>query len=259
MTPKKPTEVLGEWTEKLLLPPTAVESDHCCLYSFSKSAKIYGGDWWGWAEISRKGKPPLVVMMIGDATGHGMAAALLAATVRGALTLAVEWAKKEPGLASDPREFLRLLNHVVTDSAQGAMMMTLSIVVYDPALGVIRTSNAGHCFPYVLEPDGANSLELKSLGGGGIPLGHARDTDYQDIDTYTWVKGSKLFLYTDGLIDSYKGEKNLFDRRALQRVLRRAGPTDGHELLTRVLGERKKLMGRHREADDLTVVVAELF
>ena len=256
---QKKTEALGNSIYTLLLPPEKIETEHYRIYSHAKSAKEFGGDWWGISEVKRKDKPSLLNLVMGDATGHGAPAALLAATTRGALSILAEWAAQNPEMASDPRELLKILNRVVFEAAQGSMVMTLVAIVYDPITGVIRTANAGHCLPYVVTPAENNTWTLKALGGGGVPLGHALDTDYSETDTYTWVKNSKLVLYTDGLIDVYNGDQNLFDRRALQRVLRSLGSLSAEEILSQLLVERKKMTGKRAQADDVTVLIAELF
>ena len=256
--PKSSSQEIRDQARILLLPNSSVESDSCRIVSYVRAAKSYGGDWWGWAEIARKGKGPLLLLLIGDATGHGAPAALVAGTVRGALSVIHSWANKDPAIASDPREVLRLLNRVVCDAAHGSIVMTLCVVVFDPALNVIRVANAGHNFPYVLSPGPDGTVQLKSLGEGGVPLGHSPETEYADLDTHSWVKGSKIFLYTDGLTECFQDDTNLFDRRRLQKVLRTRGNLDAKDLMDQLLFEREYLVKGIPQGDDVTVVVAEI-
>lgn len=250
-------DVLVDQARALLLPNGVVESTQFRIVSHVKSAQSYGGDWWGFTEVPRKKKPPLMLLMMGDATGHGVPAALVAATVRGALSVISSWAEKDQFMASDPRELLTLLNRTVFDAARGSMMMTLCAVALDPALGVVRIANAGHCFPYVIDAAAGETAEIKALGEGGVALGNAADTQYQDMQTYSWRLGSKLFLYTDGLTENYQEDQNLFDRRALQKVLRAHGQLPAQELLDTVLAERSARIGALPQQDDVSIVICE--
>ena len=74
---------------------------------------------------------------------------------------------------------------------------TLSIFELDPEAEELEAVNAGHLPPLLIEPDGhARLLEQTH----GLPVGVCIGRDYQ-ASRYPFPTGSRLLLYTDGLIE----------------------------------------------------------
>ena len=64
-----------------LFPPDTLIRDPYKLFGFYDSASECGGDWWGYKESGKK-----LYLFIGDATGHGVPAALVTASARSRTT-----------------------------------------------------------------------------------------------------------------------------------------------------------------------------
>ena len=249
---------LAEEIQQMLIPEKFLKKQGYQIASYLKSATHCGGDWWGCLEIERPGRPPLVLVMIGDVTGHGTSSALVTATVRGGLSILENWLKS--GLTLDPREINRYFNSVVFQAAKGSIGMTFFTAVIDAEKNEIHCTNAGHNFPYILTPDETGkNIDVKSIGKSSIPLGYAVDTLYKDLDTYRWSPGSRLFLYTDGLIECLKDGVNLYDRKQLRKAIKRHGALSANKLLSQILSERDERIGDLPPEDDVTVVVVEGF
>jgi serine phosphatase RsbU (regulator of sigma subunit) len=247
---------LAEKIQQMLIPETFLKKDTYQIASHLKSANHCGGDWWGFLELERPNRSPLVLVMIGDVTGHGTASALVTATVRGGLAILESWLRS--GLELDPREVNRYFNSVVFQAAKGSIGMTFFTVVIDSEKNEIYCCNAGHNLPYILTPDETGSNhEIKSIGKPSVPLGYAGDTRYEEIDTYPWPAGSRLFLYTDGLIECLKEGVNLYDRKQLRKAIKAHGELSANKLLSQVLTERGERIGDLPPDDDVTVVVFE--
>ncbi|MEO7163107.1 MAG: PP2C family protein-serine/threonine phosphatase, partial [Bdellovibrionia bacterium] len=214
-----------------------------------------GGDWWGFVELERPNLSPLVLLMIGDVTGHGTSSALVSATVRGGLSILENWLKS--GLNLDPREINRYFNSVVFQAAKGSIGMTFFTAVIDSEKNEIYCSNAGHNFPYILAPDETGIFQIKPIGSSGTPLGYQENTIYEDIDTYSWPPGSRMFLYTDGLTECVQDGVNLFDRKQLRKLLIEHSHLGAANLLSRILSARDQRIGNFPPYDDVTVVVFE--
>ena len=86
-------------------------------------------------------------------------------------------------------------------------------------------------------------------------LGKNLNEEFPAIETHPWNPGSQLFLYTDGLIDCYLGDRNLFERKHLVRLLKAAGGARGAQLLQRIMAERTKMIEGTPPEDDVTAVV----
>lgn len=247
---------LAEKIQQMLIPESFLKKEGYQIASHLQSANHCGGDWWGCLELERPGQSPLILVMIGDVTGHGTASALVTATVRGGLSILENWLRA--GLILDPREINRYFNTVVFQAAKGSIGMTFFTAVIDLDKSEMYCSNAGHNLPYILTPDatGANQ-EIKSIGKASVPLGYAGDTVYEDIDTHPWPTGSRLFLYTDGLIECLKDGVNLYDRKQLRKAIKAHGKLSANKLLSQILSERDDRINGLPPDDDVTVVVLE--
>jgi sigma-B regulation protein RsbU (phosphoserine phosphatase) len=250
--------VLAQQVQKLLLPAQAIDAKNIQIFSAVKNATQCGGDWWGYLEVKREGMNPLFVLLVGDVAGHGTASALLTATARGGLSLLASWVDENPSVATDPMAILNHFNRAIFDSAKGTLGMTMFAAILDTQLGKIHCANAGHNLPYLIEPDASGkNFKIKPIGRPGVPLGYESTTEFKEMDSYNWAQGSQLFLYSDGLIDCYEGDANLFDRKNLVRSLKANAKAKGKDLLAKVLGDREKVAKDLPQADDITAIVCD--
>ena len=145
-----------------------------------------GGDWYDVLEL----EGGRIGVAIGDVAGRGIHAASLMSQLRNALR-AYAFEHHPPAVA------LARLNSLAW-RREGVVMATVIYLVLDPSSGRILLSSAGHPPPLQARPDGTTTyLEA----GRSLPLGVARQTDYQEAE-YRLEPGSTLLLYTDGLIES---------------------------------------------------------
>ncbi len=250
---------VAQQVQKLLLPPSLVRTSNHEISSSVQMAQKCGGDWWGYAEVPIPGRQPVLLLLIGDVTGHGVSSALLTAAAQGGLSVLSTFFESEhkvapalvPALLNDPRLVLHLFNRAVFLSGGGTLAMSFFTCLLDPQSEVLHTANAGHNKPYLIDEKG----KIKPLGPSGNVLGKAMKEEFPEIETHEWKKGSQVFLYTDGLIDCYEGDKNLFERKHLVRLLKDAGGLKGPALLQRIMQERAKMIKGLRAEDDVTAVV----
>ena len=144
-----------------------------------------GGDWYD-VEVMPDG---LVLVGIGDASGHGIPAAATMALVRNAARgLAV--AGIRPG---------RMLEHL-SALVNGDVSENIATTIYglfDHASGEGIWANAGHPLPLLVAPDGAVTLVEELTPGPPVGAGVF---DYGEAKLRL-APGSRLVLYTDGLFE----------------------------------------------------------
>jgi serine phosphatase RsbU (regulator of sigma subunit) len=145
-------------------------------------AKDVGGDFYF---CRRAGSRQLVV--IGDVSGKGLRAAMLASNVIGAL-------RNED--AGDPGLVLSRLNEVVLQAHSGGFVTCLCALF--EAGGRLRVANAGHLAPYV---DGVE-LAVENC----LPLGIVSDASY--VESSFLLEGKTITLLSDGVLEAKdaKGE-----------------------------------------------------
>lgn len=246
---------LAQQVQALLMPKESVDTKDFHLSSFVRNASQCGGDWWGYMEGKNTRGNPALVVLIGDATSHGAASALVTAAARGALSMLTSWIESRPEMLDDPTQILKHFNRAIWDAARGSIGMTFFAAVIDPVIGEMRTANAGHNFPYLIMPQAAGAPKIKAITQAGVPLGYNENVEYESFSTHEWQKGFQLLLYTDGLIEVMKDDQSVFDRRKLLKSLQKNGTSKGKGLLSRVLNEWEKDIQGIPQPDDVTVVL----
>ncbi|MFF8846228.1 SpoIIE family protein phosphatase [Streptomyces sp. NPDC015127] len=151
-----------------------------------------GGDWFDVIPLPGA----RVGLVVGDVVGHG----LHAAATMGRLRTAVHTFS---ALDLSPDELIRHLDELVTridseeSDGEGITGATCLYAIYDPVAGMCSLARSGHPGPALVHPDGTvEHLQVPGsppLGlGGGLPFETAE---------HTLSEGSRLVLYTDGLIE----------------------------------------------------------
>jgi serine phosphatase RsbU (regulator of sigma subunit)/predicted ester cyclase len=164
-------------------------------------AREVGGDFYDFHLLS-EGRLGVVV---GDATGKGVPAALVMASARSMLR-ALAQASNSPG------EVLRRVNDALVTDIPPNMFVTCFYAILDPKSATLSYANAGHDLPYLWRAGDADELRAT-----GMPLGLMPGMSYEQKEIELDC-GQGVFFYSDGLVEAHdpKGEMFGFPRlRAL--------------------------------------------
>ncbi|MEU7472496.1 SpoIIE family protein phosphatase [Streptomyces sp. NPDC044984] len=230
--------------QRSLLPRSLPEQNALEIaYRYLPAQAGVGGDWFDVLPLSGA----RVALVVGDVVGHG----LHAAATMGRLRTAVH---NFSALDLPPDELLALLDELVgridQDEARDEQSApvtgaTCLYAVYDPVSRRCTVARAGHPPPAVVRPDGG--VEFwdvpvgPPLGLGGLPFESAE---------LELPEGSRLVLYTDGLIED-RGHDIDAGLERLREALSRAG--DSPEDTCRVVLESRRPA---RAGDDIALLVA---
>ena len=168
---------------------------------FYRPAREVGGDFYDFHLLSEVH----VGLVVGDATGKGVPAALVMSSTRSMLR-ALARASNSPG------EVLEQVNDLLVSDIPDNMFVTCFYAVLDPKSGTLSYANAGHDLPYLHH--GGDCEELRARG---MPLGLMPSMSYEEKEIELDV-GEGVFFYSDGLVEAHdlKGEMFGFPRlRAL--------------------------------------------
>ena len=166
-------------------------------------AREVGGDFYDFHPLS-EGRLGLVV---GDATGKGVPAALVMSTTCGMLQ-----AVSQTLDSSSPGEVLSRVNETLVARIPSNMFVTCFYAVLDPDNASLSYANAGHDPPYLQRRGEAEELRAR-----GMPLGLMPGMGYEEKEIVI-DSGEVALFYTDGLVEAHdpKGEMFGFPRlRAL--------------------------------------------
>jgi serine phosphatase RsbU (regulator of sigma subunit)/anti-sigma regulatory factor (Ser/Thr protein kinase) len=144
-----------------------------------------GGDWYDVFQLP-SGR---LVFVVGDVVGRGVLAASVMAEIRTALRA---YLVQGHGLA----EVLSMLNELLVSMGRNRGA-TLALLELDVRAQELEAVIAGHLPPLLVDPSGHARLLEQSHG---LPVGVHTGYDYQAC-RHPFPTGSRLLLYTDGLIE----------------------------------------------------------
>jgi serine phosphatase RsbU (regulator of sigma subunit)/predicted ester cyclase len=166
---------------------------------YYQPAREVGGDFYDFHLLSG-GRLGVVV---GDATGKGVPAALVMSTTLGMLQ-----AVSQTLGSSSPGEVLAQVNETLVARIPSNMFVTCFYAILDPKSGTLRYANAGHDLPYLWH--GGDAEELRARG---MPLGLMPEMSYEEKELVL-EPSDNVLLYSDGLVEAHdpKGEMVGFPR-----------------------------------------------
>jgi len=214
-------------------------------YSWYAPAEQCAGDLW---TIETLGEGD-VLTLLGDATGHGAPAALVAAVVKGACDLARLGMRG----ALQPFQLLRMLNRVLVESVRGEYLMTCIAARYRAKQRVLEISNAGHRALWVVR-DGA----VRTVPGGGDPPLGARSVYRYEGQQLKLSPGDIVVLYTDGIPECESADGTEFGERRMREVIVEHAAGGGGAIVAGVREAIAEYLGGRRATDDLTLVCLEV-
>jgi phosphoserine phosphatase RsbU/P len=226
-----------------LLPPDSPPFQGYELAGRSRPAEEVGGDIFDFLPLDEH----LMGIAVGDASGHGLPAALQARDVVTGLRMGVE---KDLKITS----VVRRLNRVIHRSGLTSRFVSLFYGEIERSGNFVYV-NAGHDPGLVLRTDGTT----EELGSTGIVMGPLAEAQYRRDMVRLWP-GDLVLLYTDGITERLQPETGEeFGPARLEATVRLALASGRAvaELPDLVLDQLFVWGGRLPWADDVTLVVAQ--
>jgi sigma-B regulation protein RsbU (phosphoserine phosphatase) len=230
---------LAHAIQEQMYPTGMLRTAPVTIAGWSRPCDETGGDYFTYLE-----RTPLLFAMIGDVSGHGLAAALYTTMAH-----AVIQQQLRAGVGLDPA--IAVLNQSLF-STQSGRFMTAALVEIDPGSLAFRYVSAGHN-PLLWIDQG----EARWLDSGTLPLGIMGEGDFTPSAAQILHPGDYLILYTDGITEAADGEGRFFGEERLAACAR-AGWQQGlppDAMLQAIARAVDGWASGHRLEDDLTMVV----
>lgn len=181
------------------LPTEAIRTDEFIVNGYSKPAKEVGGDFFDYYLLDEEN----LVIIIGDASGKGVPAALL--------TMVTQVSIKQ--ILKHEKNFTKVLftlNNQLCENNTESMFITLWAGIYNKTTKKLIFSNAGHNPPLIKENGEFKYLNIDA----GIALGVMEDFEYV---TEEIVLENELILFTDGITDAKNKDNEMYGEDRLLR------------------------------------------
>ncbi len=225
-----------------LLPRDKLLTGGVIVSGYQRQARVVGGDWydyWGYGDR--------IYLIIGDASGTGVGAALLA-------TVAMSALRVEAREHEDIETVLRHLNKALYKTNSPESFVTVFFGVLDLTTMSLTYANAGHENPLCI--GGENKFPEELASDRRSILGAFPDPEIS-VTSRKLNSGERVVLYTDGVIDAKGSRGRTFGLRRLQRFVaaNRALPPEDfiHGLVDAVLEFCEEDV-----RDDITVLVFDV-
>ncbi|TVM18814.1 hypothetical protein DPQ33_04935 [Oceanidesulfovibrio indonesiensis] len=226
-------------------PPTLQGWDIAgeCLYS-----KETGGDIYDFILTPpRSDGRERITLSVGDATGHGIQAALLMTTARAMLRALLAQGKPLAEVISD-------LNWLLTRDTYGTgrflSLFAVEIAARSPVLQWVR---CGHepALLYVSDRDAVTHLR-----GPGAILGVDSSIRFQ-LEQTTLRPGSVLLLATDGVWETANPDGEMYGHTRLEAMIRRHAGSSAEQIVAAIMEDLRVFREKDSPEDDSTILVAK--
>jgi serine phosphatase RsbU (regulator of sigma subunit) len=220
-----------------LLPAGRPAREGFEFFSYYQAAFEVGGDYFDFIELPGD----RLALVVADAAGKGVSAALLMAKLAGELKYLLSY--------GPPGEALARMNDGLCDSDTGRFVTLLAAIqdLRSPALTLL---NAGHPAPLRRSPGGA--VEAVGEAARGTALGVLPGRPYQEFHTAV-EPGEVWCVYTDGFTEAVNARGEMFGTERLARRLAQ-GPGAVGEAGAGIVADVRDFLGEEPQTDDMCLV-----
>jgi phosphoserine phosphatase RsbU/P len=199
-----------------------------------------------------------VVMLVGDASGHGMKACLSIMTMHTLMRMIRQ---------NEFHDTAKVVEYVNAQLCRQSIVydeggfITLLYGILNPKTHEFQWTSAGHPIPLLQDVRTGEVQPLADLDAGGLPLGIYEDAEHE-VHTSTIPPHSRLLIYSDGLAEAFppprEGESHReFGHDGLYQTLRESVEMPLPAALQRLFDASSEFTGGQGRHDDTSVVFAE--
>ena len=225
-----------------MLPGTFPDRPEIDIYAKVDPVRQVGGDFYDFFFVDQDH----LCLLVADVSGKGVPAALF---MMASKIVLADNAK----MGKSPARILEDTNNAICANNREEMFVTVWLGILELSTGRLTMASAGHEHPALMQGGGRFELLVNknSLVLGGIPGLKYREYMVQ------LTPGSKLFVYTDGVSEATREDKELFGSERMIEALNRVTAASPKQ----VLGEVRKAVDNFVEGaeqfDDLTMMCLE--
>ena len=181
---------------------------------------------------------------LGDATGHGMAAALM--------TMMVQSALDSIGCDAAVDEVMERLDRLISERS-GKRFVT-GVYARIGATGLLEFSSAGHP-PLIVQPKSGEPRVFSDTGG--LPLGITSFSLPFGCEQVQLTKGDRVFMYSDGVTEWEDTNQLQYGTGGILNYIAHHRSSNVQDVVTGVMDDLRSFAGGIACNDDLTLIGLE--
>jgi len=200
-----------------------------------------GGDFYDFIKIDDNN----LIVVIADVMGKGIPAAIMTSSFRGAVRAYTDCENCKLAIS----HIINKLNNMACRECRVGEFVSLLYAIIDTANMKVTYCNCGHEPGLVLRNGKVVELDV-----GGLVLGVDNEARYK-IGEIDFEQNDKLLFYTDGLTDAFNYDGKVWGRQMLLDVVGPMMCGSAGEILSNILGYRRRFVGLARQVDDTSIIV----
>ena len=222
--------------------PAFPEREDLDIFASMTPAKEVGGDFYDFFLVDDSH----LALVMADVSGKGIPAALF-------MMMSKILIKNAVMNGNSPAEALTIVNNQICANNREEMFVTVWLGIADLKNGTLIAANAGHEKPIIKMPDGEYELFNDK---NGFVIGGMEGLKYRNYEM-PLKKGSKLFIYTDGVAEATNSNNELYGIERTLGALNASKEKNPMETLADVKKSVDEFVGNAPQFDDLTMLCFE--
>ena len=186
------------------------------------------------------------MLVVADATGHGIGPALVIAETRAMLRALSR------GDRAEAPTVLRNVNELLAADLGDSRFVTCFFGLLDPLAHRLSYASAGH--GPLLFYRGADD-SFAQVPATSLPLGIMSDAAYDEAVTHLFAPGDFAVVTTDGIFEAADPKGELFGIERVISLLRRDRAISGEKMIANLRDAVREFTAGRPQQDDLTAVV----
>ena len=213
------------------------------VFASMMPAKEVGGDFYDFFLVD----DDHLALVIADVSGKGVPAALFMMVSK---ILVQNYAMT----GTSPSVALEVMNDQICANNHEEMFVTVWLGVLELSTGKLIAANAGHEDPFIKKPGG--DFEVLRDDRHGFVIGGMAGMSYRDYELKL-EPGSKLFVYTDGVVEATNDKGELFGMDRALDAVNAAADESPEAILHATSAAVESFVGDAEQFDDLTMLCVE--
>lgn len=213
------------------------------LWASMEPAREVGGDFYDYFMMD----DTHLGIVIADVSGKGVPASLFMVYGKTLLRNAMH-------VGADLGEVLQNVNKALCAGNTENYFITMWIGCIDLTNGELTMANAAHNPPMLLNANGKYEF-LKDLSG--TVVGAFDGLTYKQFELKL-EKGSKLLLYTDGIVEAHNAKEELYNDDRLEHLMNSNKNLGPKEMIAEIKKDVLRFVGDHEQFDDQTMLMVEI-
>ena len=230
---------MAKQVQQGMLPKTLPRLDgYEVAAAYAPTGKV-GGDFYDFIRLDEN----RIFMLMTDVSGHGVSAALVTAMAKMAFDRHVN-----SGIPL--AQVLTKVNIDLCAAINTDHYLTAFVGILELSSGKLSYSRVCHPYPVVYRHNTKTLEHLKMRGG--FFLGMFEDNTYTEQETVL-NPGDLLFVYTDGINESFNTKDELYGRKRLDTVIQKFAPMGSAETISQTQLDKERFSEGRQSMDDISI------